>query len=222
MVAWLTYLPAGVMTIGAAITLLAGTPRPTPLARPLDATLPSRFAGAPSHEVPIGPDEQRVSGVTDYLYRGYDVGSAAGPLLLYVGYHATQQGDNRMHSPSLCLPGAGWAPSSASVIPIRLGDSTVWVNRYLLQKDQFRILVYYWFQGRGRVTAGETQLKIHSMVDALLTRRDEEALVRIVVPVDPHAPSAPIGVTGLPADSLAVQLSKMVIPALQQSLPPAP
>jgi len=222
LMAWPSYVPSAILGLGAAATIAIGKPQPTPLAHPLATTLPESYWGKAAENLPIGPDEMRVSGVSDLLYRGFDVGSPTSPVLLYVGYHATQQGDARMHSPSMCLPGAGWTPSSASLVPIRFNDTTVQVNRYIMQRDKFRILVYYWFQGRGRVTAGETELKINTMLDALLTRRDEEALVRIVVPLDSTDINAPVGTSGLPADTLAVQLSTTVIPALQHSLPPAP
>jgi EpsI family protein len=96
------------------------------------------------------------------------------------------------------------------------------VNRYILQKDNNRILVYYWFQGRGRVTAGEAQLKLHAITDAFISHRDEEALARIVVPVTRQAPEAEIGTTGLQPDSLATRFVAEVIPALQRALPAAP
>lgn len=219
---WASYIPSGLLCLGAVAALATGTPRPTPLVRPLASTLPASAWGHDGQDLSIDADEVRGSGVSDFLYRGYDVGSASGPVLLYVGYHATQQGDARMHSPSMCLPGAGWTPTSASMVPIRLGDSTVSVNRYIMQRDQYRILVYYWFQGRGRITAGETTLKIRTMLDALLTHRDEEALVRIVVPMDSSDPGTPVGSSGLSGDSLATQLAAAVIPRLQRALPPAP
>lgn len=219
--AWTSYVPAGILCLGAAATFAAGKPQPTPLARPLAVSVPASFLGQPGKDFPIGADEIKVSGVSDLLYRSYDVGSASGPVLLYIGYHATQQGDARMHSPSMCLPGAGWTPTSASLVRVPLGDSTVAVNRYIMQHDQNRILVYYWFQGRGRVTAGETQLKLNAMFDALLTHRDEEALVRIIVPMDSPDPAKPVGTTDLTADSLALQLSATVIPMLQRALPSA-
>jgi EpsI family protein len=220
--AWTSYVPAGILCLGAAATFAAGKPQPTPLARPLASSVPASYWGQPGKDFPIGADEIKGSGVSDVLYRGYDVGSPSGPVLLYIGYHATQQGDARMHSPSMCLPGAGWTPTSASFVRVPLGDSTVAVNRYIMQRDQYRILVYYWFQGRGRVTAGEAQLKLHAMLDALLTHRDDEALVRIVVPMDSPDPAKPVGTTGLTADSLALQLSATVIPMLRHALPSAP
>lgn len=230
------YLPAALFAVGACATYIVGTPRPTPLVRPLAATMPAQFMGVPGKDVPISLDEQRGSGVTDYFQRSFAV-TAADPVSLYIGYHATQQGESRMHSPTLCLPGSGWTPIDSRLVTVMVAGQPIHVNRYMLQKSKYRILVYYWFQGRGRITTGEAQLKLHTFVDALLLHRDEEALVRIIVPlpavqktagkgaappVQPDTsiqgnPSAPAA--NLPPDSVAVQLAAIAIPALNQSLP---
>lgn len=221
MLSWSRYIPAGILTFGAVVTVLTGTPRPTPLVRPLATTLPVGFLGVRGVDTPIDTEELRVSGVTDYLNRSFDLGGPA-PVMLYIGYHATQQGDKGMHSPTLCLPGSGWTPIDSRLVAVPVNGPPVSVNRYVLQKRNQRILVYYWFQGRGRITAGEAQLKLENFRDAFLRHRDEEALVRIVVPVAQLPWNAPIGRTGQPADSLAIHLTEIAIPGVQAALPSAP
>jgi len=215
------YFPTAVLGVGAAIAVWMGTPRPTPLARPLVEAIPATFYGATSHEVPLGPDEARVSGVTSYLSRAYELGGLGG-VQIYIGYHATQQGTHGVHLPTLCLPGAGWVPVSSRLAAIPVAGESQLVNRYVLQQGQHFILVYYWFQGRGRITAGETALKVHTVIDALRSRRDEEALVRIVIPVASDSPTATAGNTGVPADSVATQFAATIIPTLQRVLPAPP
>jgi len=215
------YVPAGALMVGAAFTMLVGKPQATPLVRPLKETVPAQFLGHAATDAVIGDDEVHASGVTDYINRGYDIGGVA-PVTLYIGYHATQQGDKRMHSPTLCLPGSGWTPVASNIVPVSVEGKSVGVNRYVLQKSNQRILVYYWFQGRGRITTGQAALKMNAMKDALLAHRDEEALVRIVVPVGDRTWQDPIGTTGLVPDSVATQLASLSIPAMNRSLPPAP
>ena len=55
------------------------------------------------------------------------------------------------------------------------------VNRYELQNGSQPALVFYWYQGRGRVEANEYRVKWELLRDAALQRRSDEALVRIVV-----------------------------------------
>lgn len=220
------YLPAGLMAAGGVVSMLAGTPQATQLVRPLDAALPATFLGQPFTRIPISPEEVKASGVTDWVNRSYTLPGSADSLgvQLYVGYHATQQGDNRMHSPSQCLPGGGWTPieSSVATVPIP-GRAPVTVNRFVLQSGALRILTYYWFQGRGRVTSGQAELKLNALKDSFLHHRDEEALVRVIVPVPGgEGFDRPVGSTGLTPDSLAVRFASEVIPAMERALAPAP
>jgi EpsI family protein len=214
------FLPAGVLAAGTAATVLVGTPKPTPLRQPLAAAVPASFLGAGGSDVAIGADEVAKSGVSDYINRVYMLNATDG-VSLYIGYHATQQGDKQMHSPTLCLPGSGWTPVEQQVVSISVAGRPVAVNRFILQMNASRILVYYWFQGRGRLTAGQGDLKLNAMWDALLTHRDEEALVRIIVPMT-HGDSALVASTGLTPDSLAVRMASTIIQPLNQALPLPP
>ena len=214
------FLPAGALAAGTAVTLLVGSPQPTPLRAPLTQALPASFLGAKGSEVAIGDDEVSKSGVSDYVNRVYMLNAEEG-VAVYIGYHATQQGDKRMHSPTLCLPGSGWTPVGEQIVTIPVQNKPVAVNRFILQNGPNRILVYYWFQGRGRLTAGQGDLKLHAMRDALLTHRDEEALVRIIVPLA-KGDKAPVANTGLAPDSLAARFAEAIIPPLNNSLPAAP
>lgn len=214
------FLPAGALAAGTAVTLLVGSPKPTPLRAPLVQAVPASFLGATGTEVAIGDDEVSKSGVSDYLNRVYMLNAEEG-ISLYIGYHATQQGDKRMHSPTLCLPGSGWTPVGEQVVNIPVDNKPVAVNRFILQNGANRILVYYWFQGRGRLTAGQGDLKLHAMWDALRTHRDEEALVRIIVPLV-KGDSTPVAATGLSPDALAARMAAEIIQPLNKSLPAAP
>lgn len=214
------FLPAGALAAGTAVTLLVGTPQPTPLRAPLENALPATFMGAKYSDVAIGSDEVAKSGVSDYVNRVYMLNADEG-VNLYIGYHATQQGDKRMHSPSLCLPGSGWTPVGEQMVNVPIGGKPVPVNRFILANGPNRILVYYWFQGRGRITAGQGDLKMRAMWDALMTHRDEEALVRIIVPLV-KGDTATIANTGLSADSLAARLAENIALPLNNSLPAAP
>jgi len=214
------FLPAAALTAGTAATLLIGTPTPTPLRAPLVNAIPTTFMGATPTKVAIGDDEVAKSGVAAYINRVYMLDAEEG-ISLYIGYHATQQGDKRMHSPTLCLPGSGWTPIGEQVVTIPVANKPVAVNRFILQNGKNRILVYYWFQGRGRLTAGQGDLKLNAMRDALFTHRDEEALVRIIVPLV-NGDSAPVASTGLTPDALAARLAEAIIEPLNQSLPAPP
>ena len=57
------------------------------------------------------------------------------------------------------------------------------MNRYVLKNGAATAVVYYWYQGRGRVVANEYAVKWNLLRDAAVAGHTEEALVRVVVPV---------------------------------------
>ena len=66
---------------------------------------------------------------------------------------------------------------------IALNDGrTIEVNRYVVQKGRDRLLVLYWFQGRGRIVTSEYWGKFYLVRDAILTNRTDGAVVRVSTP----------------------------------------
>lgn len=120
--------------------------------------------------------------VDDYLLRRYDARSES-PLWLYVGYWGSQGLGTRVHSPAVCLPGAGWSITSSGLTSIVLPDRTIRVNRAVVQKDDEEHLVLYWYQIHGKVVAEELQAMGFLAWTALKDRQSDEALVRINGPV---------------------------------------
>ena len=88
-------------------------------------------------------------------------------------------------------------------------------------------MVYYWYEGRGRVEANEYRVKWNLLRDAAAHGRTEEALVRIVVPIvvpqgarGPQDPALLAARAG--ADSLATRMARQLVPRVAAALPPAP
>lgn len=121
--------------------------------------------------------------VSDYANRVY-FKRADAPLQLYIGYYASQRTGDTIHSPKNCLPGAGWDPihSGYAEIPVLSGRQIV-VNEYVIQKDLSKELVFYWYQGRGRVIASEYWGKFWMVADAISRNRTDGALVRLITPM---------------------------------------
>jgi EpsI family protein len=129
-----------------------------------------------------------------------------------VGYYPSQTQGRTIHSPKNCLPGSGWEPLEAREEQITAGGTQVTVNRYELANGDRRALVYYWYQGRGRVASNEYGVKLDLLRDAAIRGRTEEALVRVVVPLSPT-------VTDSAAEAMARRVSSEVIPTLTDLLP---
>lgn len=126
--------------------------------------------------------ELRVLAPDHYLLRSY--GSPSGGRLdLFVAYFGRQESGSTIHSPRNCLPGSGWEALSHRRIRMPMAYGEAEVNRYLVEHESgSRALVFYWYQGRGRVAANEYAVKWHLVRDALVKRRTDEAMVRVVLP----------------------------------------
>jgi len=203
-------VPGLLLGFGCLLLLKVRLQEDVELRAPLEA-MPLTLMGITGADQVISLDEQRVAGMSTYLLRSF--GSDSGPQFsVYVGYYPSQTQGRTIHSPKNCLPGSGWEPLAAREEQLVAGRGTVTVNRYELANGSRRALVYYWYQGRGRVAANEYRVKLDLLRDAAIRGRTEEALVRVVVPLSP-------AVTDSAAEALARQVSSDVIPALAELLP---
>jgi EpsI family protein len=134
-----------------------------------------------SDAVPLADDVVATLGVDDYVNRRYVRGGL--PVAAYIGYYADQRSGDSIHSPRNCLPGTGWEPTASGVVQVPTSNGSVLVNRYEIAKGGNRQVVLYWYQGRGRVVAGEYANKGWLMLDAARAGRSDGGLVRLIAPV---------------------------------------
>jgi EpsI family protein len=131
----------------------------------------------------IDEPTMKVLRATDYLLR--DFRRADGETAnFYVGYYASQRDGASYHSPLNCLPGSGWMLSEPGKVSIaRPNGSSFVANKYVIQNGDYRSLMIYWYQGRGRAVASEYWGKIFTIIDSVRLRRSDGALVRVTVPI---------------------------------------
>jgi EpsI family protein len=203
------WVPAAILGAGALLVALGTTrQRAMPLSAPL-ATIPATLGEYQSRDQALSAEEQRVVGMSSYLFRNFSRDSQPA-FSVYVGYYDQQLQGRTIHSPKNCLPGAGWEPLAAGRETIATPTGMATVNRYLLVNRGQRALVYYWYQGRGRVEADEYRVKLQLLRDSALRGRTEEALVRVVVPVTGDEREA---------TALATWVAGQLLPAVGQVLP---
>lgn len=125
----------------------------------------------------------KVLKASDYLLR--DFRKPDGPVAnLYVGYYASQRSGATYHSPLNCLPGSGWMLSEPGNATVSLPDgSSFTANKYVIQNGDYKSLMIYWYQGRGRNVASEYWGKIYTIFDSVRLRRSNGAMVRVTVPI---------------------------------------
>lgn len=203
------WVPAVILGAGALLVTLGTTrQRAMPLSAPL-ATIPATLGDYQSQDQALSAEEQRVVGMSSYLLRNFSRGDQPA-FSIYVGYYDQQLQGKTIHSPKNCLPGAGWEPLAAGREAIATPTGAATVNRYLLVNRGQRALVYYWYQGRGRIEADEYRVKLQLLRDSALRGRTEEALVRVVVPVTGDEREA---------TALASWVAGQLLPAVGRVLP---
>jgi EpsI family protein len=114
------------------------------------------------------------------------------PVNFYTAYYEYQRkAGDFVHSPKLCLPGAGWFIEKNRVRQVQHnGDETLYggrivFNEMVISKSNHRQLVYYWYQGRGRNFTNEYMAKFYMVWDGIFRRRTDGALVRLVRTIAP-------------------------------------
>lgn len=145
--------------------------------------LPYTLGNWSAKEQPLTEQVLKILGVSDYTNRIY-FSRQEGFAQLYVGYYVSQKTGDTIHSPKNCLPGAGWDPVQSGHATVSLlGGRQITVNEYVIQHGLDKQLVFYWYQGRGRIIASEYSGKFWMVADAISRNRTDGALVRIITPI---------------------------------------
>jgi EpsI family protein len=213
-----TFLPPAVLLAG--VLLVSGIREQYQMAsRAPMSEVEATFAGYSGRDIVIEEEERKVAGMSDYAMRSFGPDSSV-LFTVYVGYYDQQVQGKTIHSPKNCLPGAGWEIMTNERKVVQTPNGPAAVNRVILGNQGARALVYYWYQGRGRIESSEYRVKWDLLRDAAVYGRTEEALVRIIVPIDPG-----VGTDGpevAKADALAVEVAEPLIASVYRVLPVAP
>jgi EpsI family protein len=147
----------------------------------------------------------------DYVSRDY-AGEAGRSASLYVGYYSTQRSGATYHSPLNCLPGSGWTLGEPSTVEVKPADGRApfRANRFVIEHGRERMLMLYWYQGRGRAVASEYADKVYTVFDSIRLRRSDGAMVRVLVPFRGSEPET---------EEMAAQFAAQVVPNLSAYVP---
>lgn len=141
---------------------------------------------------PLEPEIEQVLGADDYLSVYMRQPGTAGQVELFVAWYENQN-NGGVHSPEVCLPGAGWEIARLEQIPMQLGGDSPQsstLNRAIIQKGVNRMLVYFWYDQRGVRTASMYQAKMQLMLGRFLDGRNDSAIVRLITPIGPKESEA--------------------------------
>ena len=139
----------------------------------------------------LSPDVEQALKANDY----HDISLGNGDLPavgLFMAWYADQS-EGGVHSPEICLPGAGWeiAWLERSDIGPALNQSDPFdINRAIIQKGETRMMVYYWFEQKGRRVAWDFAAKLWLIVDGVRTGRTDGGMIRLTTLIGPNETDA--------------------------------
>lgn len=162
----------------------------------------------------LDPGIVRVLGADDYhsIVLAKD---AATPTVGFFSAWYQDQTQGGVHSPEICLPGAGWeiAWLERSDITAQMGTEMPFnINRAVIQKGETRMMVYYWFEQKGRKVAWDFAAKFYLLVDGVKTGRTDGALVRLTTLIHD-------GETDAQAEARLAEVLHEVMPQLPRFIP---
>lgn len=140
-----------------------------------------------------GPPEQLTSRIEQALgaddYHQVDLVSPEWqtPVGLFMAWYADQS-QGGVHSPEICLPASGWeiAWLERSEISQTIDYPAPFnINKAVIQKGETRMLVYYWFDQRGRKIAWDLAAKFNLLADGIATGSTAGAIVRLTTLIAP-------------------------------------
>ena len=148
------------------------------------ALFPLTLDGWQGSAAALAPGIEYVLGADDYLAAFYRAPGEAEGVDVFLSYYLSQTDGSAIHSPEVCLPGAGWEVAAIEPVTVALpSGASLRLNRALIQKGLERQLVYYWFEGRGRRLTGDFAAKFYTLADSLTRGRTDGGLVRLITPV---------------------------------------
>lgn len=139
---------------------------------------------------PIDPSILETLSATDSWNAEYRRDTDAAPVGLFMAWYASQRVGAAAHSPANCIPGSGWRITHSDIIPLALNAQSIPVTRMLIRKDNASLLVYYWFDQRGRIINEQYGAKWYLLVDSITRHRTDGAIVRAITPLSAQEPES--------------------------------
>jgi EpsI family protein len=126
----------------------------------------------------------------EYIFRDYKNAQDGATINVFVAYFKSLQSKYGPHSPSVCMPGAGWLVTSSKIANIAVpGQAREFpVNEYTLEKSGQRLFMMYWYQNDRATWAREFEAKLRLLPDLVRYRRSDVSLIRLISPMDGLTP----------------------------------
>ncbi|MCG8491431.1 MAG: VPLPA-CTERM-specific exosortase XrtD [Sneathiellales bacterium] len=177
------------------------------------SSFPLKIGNLIAEEDQIPGIEAQILQMSDY-FLGHYRESNLPAISLFIGYYDEQSAGRTPHSPRICIPSGGWEIRDLKTIELIKDGKPVPVNRVLIGKGEQKLLVYYWFQQRGKFIANEYAAKFNLLLGGLTSSRTDGALVRLTMPISST-------MSELVADQRLEEFSQNLFPVLPKYVPDA-
>ncbi|WP_420862172.1 VPLPA-CTERM-specific exosortase XrtD [Algirhabdus cladophorae] len=138
----------------------------------------------------LNPGVEDVLGADDYHQVTLRKDNTENAVGLFMAWY-NDQSQGGVHSPEICLPGAGWEIAwleRTDITEVMQTEVPFNINRAIIQKGETRMMVYYWFQQKERRIAWDFAAKYWLMIDGITTGRTDGALVRLTTLISDGEP----------------------------------
>jgi len=162
----------------------------------------------------LSPAVEESLGADDYHQISLEHADGGPEVGLFMAWYQDQS-NGGVHSPEICLPGAGWEIAWLERTDISSEFDYIdqfEVNRALIQKGETRMMVYYWFEQKGRRVAWDFAAKVYLMIDGVKTGRTDGGLVRLTTLIGADE-------TADVAEARLQQVLRETMPALDRFMP---
>ena len=161
------------------VTLYLGHTQPVPLIQDFDR-LPLKVGPWEGRRGHVDSAILGVLGTNEYFEANY-VNSRHDPVSLWIAYYPDNYKEKGIpHNPETCMVGGGWKIVRDQ--QIQLAPNLI-ARNLLLERAGRQEVVCYWFVQNNQWVSGTNSLKIYLTFDAIMNRRNNGALIRLIAPV---------------------------------------
>ena len=132
------------------------------------------------------PAVERILAADDYHAVQFGQSPSSPTIDFFTAWYEDLAENGVMHTPEICLPGAGWEIAKVEMVDIsrELGlNSPYEVNRIIIQKGSQRSLVYYWFTHMGHAIPRSASAKVSVLTRGVIAGRSDGAIIRLISPI---------------------------------------
>jgi exosortase D (VPLPA-CTERM-specific) len=159
------------------------------------------------------PAVEKILASDDYHSVQFGLSPSTPTIDFFAAWYQDLAEDGVMHTPEICLPGAGWEIAKVEKVDIadELGlGSPFKINRIIIQKGSERSLVYYWFTHMGQAIPRSAAAKFSVRTRGVMAGRSDGAIVRLIRPIKKGEAEA---------EAQMNDLLKEILPQLPQFIP---